>query len=539
MDIMMKLFPDPHDYCPPNETELPWKDITLPKSVKIRRQDRPSDKKEKSNKYSGMFISAESKSTEVDIILKANPAQKASFPIPVKGGAASQITISLCSSVSGFMSKPKREAKDCKLSVRVSSSHSKCNKSKPDEVAVEPKRSNSMPAVCNKKSNNVQFNKSTGDSTMTVPLSKNSVCVITVKSSTDLPSKSAQPKNKQDSKRCDCKGTAPRSEVKPPTDPPSTSPLMKKHKKCACKGTTSDTEVKPEPPPPKKPDHKKCSCSKGSTARAPPPVEAKSSTQSIRAKCCSCKDSASKSGFNKQDAVAAALEVYESEMKPLKTALQQLQEKIRNLNMTDMNDCWCGSKGAGHLTSSSYNLETTPSCERPLSSSPPTCPFTQSTSYSPRAAPASSYRPMSEKGYERKPHTSPEGGSGKRCSGGCSQDKKASGGRKNVEYGQRDGGSAFRGCSSTNVSEGSAYKCPFTELAHSVSSKTLTDDGSRKTSKSRCGGGNKSSGGRFECTTKVSSTFDGSLFNSRRGIRTEPAKSSATIKTKIFSRGKK
>lgn len=547
---MLKLFPDPHEHCPPNETEIPWKEIILPTFVKLRKQERTqkqTQEKCSKDKYSGMFISAESKSTDVDIILKANTPEKPSCPIAVKGGAASQVTISVCSSVSGFMSKPKRDGKDTKLCVQVSSSQSKCdgnkgenkseilavvdakcssgktvetkssskktidakcnckkaveakgstgktagskrsNKKRVDAKSsatnsssrktVETKTSSSMPNIPSKMSN-----KCTGDSTVKIPLSKTSVCIVTVKSSTDASSKTAPKKPSQSSRNCTCKSSR----------------------------SSSAPEAKKSPSPPE-------------AKRSPRPPEVKPSKSST--KCCPCKQSPSKSSFSKQDAVAAALEVYESEMKPLKAALTQLQEKIRSLNMTEMDQCWCGPLDGN----SQYNMQAIPSCEVPLGSTAQ-YPFPQTMSYPTPQPP--SYNPVPDKLYPKQTHASVD--TSKRCDGTCStgKAKKKSPSRKKSP----DEGKAYGGCSSSNLSEApsSAYnKCPFTELAHSISNKTLSDEGC----KSKSGIKNKSpSGHKLTCVTKVSSNFDGTLFNSRRGIRTEPERSTATIKTKVFSR---
>lgn len=506
MDIMLKLFPDPEEDCP-SHTEIPWTNIVLPKVVKIRNTKPPPSQKNDKDVYNGMFLSAESKSTDIDIILKANISQKTSIPIPVKGGAASQVTISVCSTASGLSPKPKRNGKDCTLSVRVSSGQlksdgdkSKTNKEQLLAVidpqcgggkTVNPKKTNSLPAVPSKKSikTNVHFNQSTGDSTLSMQLSKHSVSV-TVRSSTDLPSKAA-PKKPQ-------------------------SP------KCACK--SSGTPRPPSPP-------------------LPPPQEPKPPKQDP-AKC-SCKETASKAGF-KQDAVAAALEVYESEMKPLKSALQQLQQKIRSLNVSEMNECWCKTT-MSNTNNTMPNLDAMPSCERTLSSLPAT-----SSESKCQCNAASSYRP-SEQSYHKK--SKPPKGDSQMCAcsgrserkNGANSEYKSSKSSKKNDYYELDGRgreSAFRGCSATELTESpsSTYKCPFTELAHSASSKTFSDDKSARASKTKCGGrNNKPSGGgkSYEISSKVSGVFDDSLFNSRRGIRTEPAKSSATIKTKIYTKSKK
>lgn len=499
MDIMLKLFPDPEEDCP-SHTEIPWTNIVLPRIVKIRSTKPPPSQKNDKDVYNGMFLSAESKSTDIDIILKANISQKTSVPIPVKGGAASQVTISVSSTASGLSPKPKRNGKDCSLCVRVSSGQIKSDgdKSKNNKEqllavidpqcstgkTVNPKKTNSLPAVPSKKSikTNVHFNQSTGDSTVSMQTSKHSVSV-TVRSSTDLPSK-AQPK-------------------------------------------------KPQPP--------KCAC-KSSAAAAPPPPEAKPAKQDLTK--CSCKETASKSGF-KQDAVAAALEVYESEMKPLKSALQQLQQKIRSLNVSEMNECWCKTT-MSDVNNISPNLDVMPSCERASSSSPAT-----SSESKCQCNAGSSYR-QSEQSYHKK--SKPPKGDSQMCAcsgrserkNGANSDYKSSKSSKKNNYYElngRGGETAFRGCSETDLNESpsSTYKCPFTELAHSASSRTFSDDKSGRASKTKCGGkNNKPSGGKhFEISSKVSGVFDDSLFNSRRGIRTEPAKSSATIKTKIFTRSKK
>lgn len=437
MDIMMQIFPDPYENCPPR-TEIPWQDIILPKMVKIKREV-PSKPKSDKDMYSGMFLPAESKATDIDIILKANTPQNVSFPIPVKGGAASQVTVSICSTVSGFMSKPKRNGKDCTLRVHVSSSKLDSDGCK-SKKAICPKRSTSMPEVSSKK--NILCSKCTGSSHP----SKHSASVA----------------------------------VKPSTD---SSKMKQTHKRWACKSTTP-----------------------------PSTTHMKSPKQSS---CC-CRKSSSKGGF-RQDTVAAALEVYESEMKPLKIALQQLQDKIRSLNMS--NDCcWCGGVSPPHLTSTSFNMDAAPSCERPIGGFPqPPSKYPPPISYT---IPIDNYK---------KSHST---SSSKGCGAACSTEKLKKKNIKKPKSSRRKDDAFTSG----------AYKCPFTELAHSVSSKSLSDDGTSndksKTRYSSCK--NKVSGDKqIKCVAKISSTFDGALFNSRRGIRTEPERNLASITTKIFSRNKR
>lgn len=55
---------------------------------------------------------------------------------------------------------------------------------------------------------------------------------------------------------------------------------------------------------------------------------------------CSCKNKIKPDTF-RQDPVVAALEAYEAEMKPIKRALTELQQKIRNLDMPEMKGCFC------------------------------------------------------------------------------------------------------------------------------------------------------------------------------------------------------
>lgn len=195
-------------------------------------------------------------------------------------------------------------------------------------------------------------------------------------------------------------------------------------------------------------------------------------------------------------------------MRPLKAALDELKNKIRSLNITDLDK---------HSMDSYYP---TPSCEKLISSSPPLCPFLQLTDYS------------TDKNYRKKQVPVERS---KHCNGNCTKGKgtkKSSSRKKGCENDERN---AYKGCSSTNLTE-TTSKCPFIELVHSISNKTLSDHDC----KSQCGDKNRAfNKNKYACVTKISSNFDGSLFNSRRGIRTEPAKSSATIKTKVFARSGK
>lgn len=343
------------EICPPG-IEMPWHDILLPARCKLKKTRKERKKKDEDD-FTGMFITLEQDLFED----KGNDATcKPSVPFAVCGAAASQNTVSCVSTVSE-LSKPKRCPKEFTLHIGLGKSdvqigfQSGEGEIKPIPLGTELHPTDSQPFVVSTekkvgdKGSYVVSLKSSGK--VNVPQDDSAIlavvdappmkggmtaicdgntCYISPKnpplSTVPCPADSSNKKNlkatvsfkkmgQKDKTVTNVMRMAPGEEMNVKVPDTNFNVVMKVSDGDVSKKSKADKQTCPPP------------CAPPPPACPPPPPK------------CACKEN--KSDTFKQDAVMAALESYEAEMKPLKQALYGLQEKIRSLNITEMQNNLC------------------------------------------------------------------------------------------------------------------------------------------------------------------------------------------------------
>lgn len=379
MDALSRMFPP--DRCT-SRTEMPWEDIVIPKNVKIRetRKKKCPPKCPKGLDCTGMFIPAtpefdnKGKSIEVEICFGQEPDRT----VRVRGGGGSGPPLSSVSTISGMCvlhinvdrseinlayrdnddgplikvpleseAKPTEQLTD-QPSTAISTKSSGAATLKSigsqsigqaglssavscGDPRCQAKVAQSMPSVSSKKSIKaaVSFkdfsdpSKSISKEVELVPGSEFKMnvpgenVVLSVKASGEF----RQPIAGDTSCQAPCaKCSARKSESRQGSVARAESSFAKAESSFAgaessfAKAESVPTEQISGPPCP--PEDKSC-------VQPPCQVTRRSGTTTSEP-------------VLKHDMVMQALDAYEAEMKPLKQALAQLQEKIRNLNITDI-----------------------------------------------------------------------------------------------------------------------------------------------------------------------------------------------------------
>lgn len=471
MDLMLKLFPDADEICGAT-TEIPWKDIILPSNVRIRRtKPKPKPDCDK-DEVTGICINPEC-IEDVNVIMKPNVGEAASAPIPVPDSAASQITTA--SIPSGV--PPARCEKACNLCVTL------------EKPAEEPPKPKTNKCCCSPEQK---------------PVKNETKCSHCAKAEI------------KPSEIEDCGQTCPNCSQNEEEEQPVCS-VCPKCKKADAKRTSSCPNVSSKRSIKANVSFKQlCGDSKVNENISRNSVES-----SAESKCC-CGPTEKISGF-KEDAVSAALKAYETEMKPLKAALADLQQKILNLNSPEMKECWCKPPQPSNAVSSTSTI----CCKGKRVTSTTKLKLNDKSKNnlcecSAEKTRRSLKRPSGNKSQSRLYNPNCEN----QYDG--SKSKKRQDSRPSFQRHSRDS-SAYQ----LDNNASSSYKCPFIELMHSASNK-MVDREQRRNSEMNSKG--KGSTAENRCSTKVSAPFDDSLFSSRRGIRTEPARSSATMRTKFMAK---
>lgn len=371
MDKLYRKYKD-SEICPPG-IEMPWHDILLPITCKLKNTRKK--KKNEEDDFTGMFITIEEDLFEN----QENAANcKPSVPFAVCGAAASQATVSCVSTVSE-LSKPKRCPKEFTLHIGLGKSdvqigfQSGEGEIKPIPLGSELHSTDSQPFAISTK-------KKAGDKIS---------YVVNLKSSgkVNVPQDDSAIMAVVDA-ICDGNTCYISPKKPPPTVPCPADSSNRKNLKATVsfkrmgeKDKTVTNVMRMVPggkmnvKVPDTPYNVVMKVSEGDIQ--------KQQNANEKACCppkCARKDSKKSDSFNsfKQDAVMAALESYEAEMKPLKTALYDLQEKIRSLNISEMNSSLCPGPPRQEQTCYSNQM---PSYNQPSSYSPQTCMFSEQDAF--------------------------------------------------------------------------------------------------------------------------------------------------------------
>lgn len=374
MEGLYRAFPnsDEDDNCG-SDTEMPWKDILLPKNCKIKKvmKRKKCTCKSAQEKLSGMFISPSKSSRKIEDEEEGIIQMHIGFDEPPSGvfsvqeGAATQQTIS--SVFSDITQQPKRIPKQHKLQIYLGkySNVSVSFQGGKTSVRTIPTCS----TVCSKSSRTISVSAR-------IP-GKNASNIVNIKPSVECTFTSERifvPTGKPSAEIRVIEPSMYLGNIPSHTQSCSTMKSSKMSYQPSVKSIMKNTSSMPTIPSKSsvratvslkqagKPDKvvsQILDARKGdnimiikvpslqlktSNACTPAAKRISSTTASAgpSAPICSCVNKG-KVGTAKRDPVMAAIEAYEAEMKPLMKAVTELQQKIRNLNITEMNDCGCTS----------------------------------------------------------------------------------------------------------------------------------------------------------------------------------------------------
>ncbi|KAF2904431.1 hypothetical protein ILUMI_01746 [Ignelater luminosus] len=432
MEGLYRAFPnsDEDDNCG-SDTEMPWKDILLPKNCKIKKvmKGKRCTCKSAREKLSGMFMSPSKSSRKVEededegvIQIHIGFEEPPSGVISVQHGACSQQTVSLFSDIT---QQAKRVPKQYKLQIDLAKNSNVSVSFQGEKASVRTIPTGST--VGCKSSRTISCSSK-------IP-GKNSSNIVNIKPFVECPFPSERIFIPTGKPSAEIKVTEPLMYIgnvpsqtrscstmqsSKMSGQPSIKSIMKSTSSMPgipSKGSVKATVSLKQMGQPDKVVSQSMGSTKGENLMTfkvpdePISIELKMSNLSTpAAKCISSTETSArrsvprcpciskgKTGTSRPDPVMAAIEAYEAEMKPLMKAVTELQEKIRNLNLTEMNDYGCtsgqqpGSKYSSSIAHSKVHItgepgkvtRTTTRVRPPIPGQYPqmTCPFVQPISF--------------------------------------------------------------------------------------------------------------------------------------------------------------